>query len=171
MCTTPLPTKYVVMFSIHLLNEIIDKVKNCLLEWTLTLEKRGIKGDDMVFNQSETDAAQNIPQQINNYYGTVINGTVEKTQISSGNNNSLSLQADSTISITGEILQSLENEKLSEDDLECAKELVKDIETKIEEKKNPNIIKVALNGLKEFLIGVGANVTADLIIAKMNGMF
>ena len=171
MCTASLPTKYSLMFSMHLLSEIIDKVKNCLLEWTLTLEKRGIKGDNMVFNQSETDAAKKVSQQIYNYYGTVFNGKVEKSQISTGDNNTLSLQVDAMISITNEIRNSLENENLSEEDLECAEELIKDIESKVNEKKKPTIIKVALNGLKDFLIGVGANVTADLIIAKINGMF
>ena len=77
MCTAPFPTSYIVNFSLHLLNEITDKVKNCLLEWTLTLKKQGIR-DEMIFNQTETDAAKEVPQQINNYYGTVINGNVEK---------------------------------------------------------------------------------------------
>lgn len=171
MSTASLPTNYIVKFSIHLLKEIIDKVKNCLLEWTLTLERQGIKGDDMIFNNTETDAAKAIPQQINNYYGTVINGDIEKSQLSTGDNNTISLQTDYLIPITDEIRKSLANENLSSEDLECADELIKDIESKIETKKKPTIIKVALNGLKDFLIGVGANVTADLIIAKMNGIF
>ena len=171
MCTTPFPTNYIVSFSIHLLNEMIDKVKNCLLEWTLTLEKQGIKGDEMIFNQAETDAAKKIPQQINNYYGTVINGTVEKTQITSGDNNTITMSVDLSAKLVDEIRNSLKNEQLAPDDMNCVNELVNEVETKIAEKKNPIIIKSALAGLKEYLICLGANVTADIINAKMMGLF
>ena len=73
MCTVPFPTKYAVFFSSHSLHEIIDRVKNCLLEWTLTLEKQGVRGNGMIFDEKETSAAKSIPQQVNNYYGTVGN--------------------------------------------------------------------------------------------------
>ncbi|MCQ2460224.1 MAG: ABC transporter substrate-binding protein [Ruminococcus sp.] len=171
MCTAPFPTSYIVSFSLHLLNEIIDKVKNCLLEWTLTLEKQGIKGDEMIFNQTETDAAKEVPQQINNYYGTVINGNVEKTQITSGDNNTVTMNIDIGTELANEIRESLKNEQLSPDDMDNANELVDEVETKIIEKKSPLLIKSALSGLKEYLICLGANVTADLINAKMMGLF
>ncbi|MBR1421865.1 MAG: ABC transporter substrate-binding protein [Ruminococcus sp.] len=171
MCTAPFPTSYVVSFSIHLLSEIIDKVKNCLLEWTLTLEKQGIKGDEMIFNQAETDAAKDVPQQINNYYGTVINGNVEKTQITSGDKNTVTMNIDISTELTDEIRENLKYEQLSPDDMANANELVDEVETRIIEKKSPLLIKSALAGLKEYLICLGANVTADLINAKMMGLF
>ena len=171
ICTAPFPTSYIISFSLHLLNEITDKVKNCLLEWTLTLEKQGIKGDEMIFNQTETDAAKEIPQQINNYYGTVINGNVEKTQITSGDNNTVTMNTNISTELADEIRESLKNEPLSSDDMANANELVDEVETKIIEKKSPLLIKSALSGLKEYLICLGANVTADLINAKMMGLF
>lgn len=170
MTTTPLPTKYAVSFSSHLLQVIIDKVKNGLLEWTLTLEKQGIVGANMVFNQSETSAARSVPQQINYYYGTVINGTADHSQISIGDQNNLHLEVDNLVSIIDEIRDSIESEHLSTDDKEIAEEMVEDLKTKIEEKKKPAIIKAALNGLKDFLIGAGANITADIIVSKLIGL-
>ncbi len=170
-CTTaPIPTNYAVYFSSHLLQVIIDRVKNSLLEWTLTLEKQGIIGEDMVFNQSETKAAKSVPQQITNYYGTVINGNADHSQISTGDENVLHLEISDSISLINEIQESLKNECLSEEETEIAGEMVDDIKAKIEEKKKTAIIKAALNGLKDFLIGVGANVTADLIVSKMIGL-
>ena len=170
-CKASSPTSYAVSFSIHLLSEIIDKVKNCLLEWTLTLEKQGIKGDEMIFNKTETDAAKEIPQQINNYYGTVVNGSVEKTQITSGDNNTVTMNTDIITGLVDEIRDSLKNEQLSQNDMTNANELVDEVETKIIEKKSPLLIKSALAGLKEYLICLGANVTANLINAKMMGLF
>ena len=170
MTTSPLPTKYAVSFSSHLLQVIIEKVKNGLLEWTLALEKQGIIGENMVFDQSETSAAQSVPQQINYYYGTVINGNADHSQVSIGDHNNLQLEDDNTVSIIDEIRESMASEHLSADDKEIAEEMVEDLKTKIEEKKKPAIIKAALNGLKDFLIGAGANITADIIVSKLIGL-
>ena len=45
------------------------------------------------------------------------------------------------------------------------------MEGKINMKKKPGVIKATLIGLKDFLINAGANVAAELIIAKMQGLF
>ena len=57
------------------------------------------------------------------------------------------------------------------EDLDCAMELLDDIEQKIEQKKKPNLLKAAFVGLKDFAVSVGADVTAALIFAKMQGLF
>ncbi len=171
MCTVPFPTNYAVFFSSHLLHEIIDKVKNCLLEWTLTLEKQGVRGNGMIFDDKETSAAKSIPQQVNNYYGTVVNGNVDKSQLTTGNENIISLQTDISDSSLDEIRNSLESESISDDDKESARELLDEFETKIQENKKPGIIKAAFTGLRDFLIGVGASITAELLIAKYNGLW
>ena len=64
------------------------------MEWTLTLEKQGVRGNGMIFDKKETSAAKSIPQQVNNYYGTVVNGNVDKSQLTTGNENIISLQTD-----------------------------------------------------------------------------
>ena len=58
------------------ITSLIEKVKNCLLEWTIELEGKGILGENMTFNEKEAESAKGISQQINNYYGTVVNGNV-----------------------------------------------------------------------------------------------
>ena len=89
ICTAPFPTNFTLHISKHLLKSIIDKVGNCLLEWTIRLEAEGILGEDMRFSQEETNMAKEIPQQINNYYGTVVNGDVSQSQVVSGDHNSI----------------------------------------------------------------------------------
>lgn len=39
---------------------IIEHVRNRLLEWALELEKKGILGENMSFNEKEKSTAQNI---------------------------------------------------------------------------------------------------------------
>lgn len=168
---TPVPMQYALHISRHLLASIVEKVKNALLEWTIQLESEGILGDNMRFNQEERDLAKNIPQQINNYYGTVVNGDVCQSQIVSGNNNTNTYNDSAVTDAVKEIQQSLNAEEISEDDKISALELLEEISSKLEQNKKPGIIKSAFIGLKDFLINVGANVTATLIAAKIQGLF
>ena len=125
----------------------------------------------MKFNQEEKNIAKNIPQQINNYYGTVVNGDICESQIVSGNNNTNTYNNSAVGDAVKEIKQSLNAEQISEEDKTSALELLDEISTKLEQNKKPGIIKSAFIGLKDFLINVGANVTASVIAAKIQGLF
>lgn len=170
-CNAPFKTNYSLHVSKHLLKSILDKVINCLMEWTLKLEEKGILGEDMKFNEKESETAKELPQQINNYYGNVIQGNVSESQIVSGNSNTIAYNTASAAAAIQEIQKALEKESISPEDMESALELLEDISDKIEQNKKPGMIKAALVGLKDFVLAAGANVTAALITAKMQGLF
>lgn len=171
MFNTPVPMQFALSISSHLLLSIVEKVKNALLEWTIQLESEGILGDDMKFNQEEKIIAKSIPQQINNYYGTIVNGDVCKSQIISCNNNTNAYNHSDINTAVDEIQKSLNTEAISEDDMSSALELLEEISIKLKQNKKPGVIKAAFIGLKDFLVDVGANVTAALIVAKIQGLF
>lgn len=171
MSNMPVPMQIGLFISTHHIAEVVERVRNCLLEWTLKLEAEGILGEGMMFNQEERTTAQTIPQQINNYYGTVVNGDIRNSQVVSGNNNTISYNAGDAANAIKEIRKSLECEKISENDMESAIEILEDISDKIGQDKKPGIIKAALVGLKDFALTVGADVTAALIAAKIQGLF
>ncbi len=50
-------------------------------------------------------------------------------------------------------------------------EILEDISSKLERNKKPGIIKSALLGLKDFILAAGADVTAALIVAKLQELF
>ena len=89
---SPLPMRYAVHLSGTAVGDIVERVKNTILEWTLQLEYEGILGENMQFNISEKERAQSIPQTINNYYGNtnVINSAVEYSDIVAGDSNTIS---------------------------------------------------------------------------------
>lgn len=173
MTDAPINMKFVVMVGIHKLKEICEKVKDTLLQWTISLEEAGIQGEHLSFTKEEKLAAQNIPQTINNYYGStnIINAPTNNSVITAGNNNSINFNYQEAQSALKEINHSIEKEKLSSDDKDTAIELLADINQKISDKKKPSIIKSALIGLKDFLVGVGASITAALIQSKFPGFF
>ena len=166
----PIPLKYSLHVSKHLLVTIVEKVKNCLLEWTIRLEEEGIIGEGMRFSQEETDMAKRVPQTINNYYGTVVNGSVKQSQVVSGNNHTISFHYGDVTDLMGKVKESLAQEQLSADDRDSAAELISEIESKISQQKKPGIICAALTGLRDFLVAGGANVTAALIVQYLQGL-
>lgn len=148
--------------------QIIESVKNCLLEWCLKLENDGILGEDFEFSESEKEKARIIPQQIN-YYGPVITGNVNSSQLVSGDNNTIDFTSSYSAELIDEIKKSLKNEAISSKNKSDALDILEDIDMSIKSNKKTSVIKSALNGLKDFLINVGANVTAAIITSKMNG--
>ena len=168
---TPIPMQFALHISTHLLKSIIEQVKNCVLEWTITLEENGILGENMTFNEKESESARDIPQQINNYYGNVVQGNVSSSQIVSGDANTVTYNATAVSDAVQEIRESLSKEEISAGDMKDALEILDDISDKLEQNKKSSIIKSALVGLKDFVLAAGANVTAALITAKLQGLF
>lgn len=118
-----------------MLKSIIDKVTNCLLEWTLELEKNGILGENMTFSKSESASAKELSQQINNYYGPVVNGNLSNSQMVSGNNNTITFNDLDIPELISTIRKSLETETISKDDMETALEILDDVYDKFEKKE------------------------------------
>lgn len=166
---TTFPMKYALFIPRTSVMDIIEKVKNTILEWTLKLEEKGIIGDNMTFTEKEKNTATSIPQTINNYYGDtkIVNSSGDNMTVVAGDNNNVSFSYEKASKIIEEIEKSINNENLNQDDLETAKDILVDIRDKIDQKKKPSIIKVTLSGLKDFLIGAGANVAAALIQSKL----
>lgn len=166
---TTFPMKYALFIPRTSVMDIIEKVKNTILEWTLKLEEKGIIGDNMTFTEKEKNTATSIPQTINNYYGDtkIVNSSGDNTTVVAGDNNNVSFSYEKASKIIEEIEKSINNENLNQDDLETAKDILVDIRDKIDQKKKPSIIKVTLSELKDFLIGAGANVAAALIQSKL----
>ena len=162
----PLNMQYAYHISNSAVADIVEKVKNTLLEWTLKLEEKGIVGDNMMFNDKEKEQAKSISQTINNYYGStnIVNGSAEHSQIISGNENNISISMADLNSELDKIAEKVSNESnMSKEDIETALELLSDIRNKIDSNKKPSIIKSSLVGLKDFLITAGGGLVANLL--------
>lgn len=166
MFDNPIPMQFAYHVSTASVADIIEKVKNTLLEWTLRLEKEGIVGENMMFNDNEKEKAKSIPHTINNYYGNtnIVNGSAEHSQIIAGNENNNSISRDELNNELDKITEKVCNESgMSSEDIETALELLSDIRNKIDSDKKPNIIKSGLVGLKDFLINAGGGLVASLL--------
>lgn len=174
MSAAPIHMQMAIHISKSAAADIVEKVKNTLIEWTLELEAKGVLGEDMSFSEQEKEIAKTIPQQVNNYYGStnVINGSAETIQANAGNSVTASFDYELVKNAVNEIEESIhKSEEISQDDKEEAFELLTDIKDKVEKKRSNAIIKAALVGLKDYLINVGAGLTVVLIQSKFQGLF
>lgn len=159
----PYLTSFSLHVSVHDIKAIIDKIKTCILDWTLKLEEKGILGDDMTFNNNEIESAKGLPQQIHNYYNCNITGDVENSQIISGNNNTIDYNGNIE-EILNELERAIRSEHISDSDISDAIEILHEINDKIEKADKPNIIKALLTGLKTTLtVASAGNGTLALI--------
>ncbi|SFR71212.1 AbiTii domain-containing protein [Anaeromicropila populeti] len=82
----PFKTTYIILISPNSVSNIIEQVKNRILDWSITLEEYRILGDNLSFTTDEKEKAKNEPQIVNyisNFYGPVTD-----TQFQQGTTNS-----------------------------------------------------------------------------------
>lgn len=60
---SPLPMRYALRISVASAMDIIEKVKNTILEWTLKLEEEGVLGEGMRFSDKEKQSAMALPRR------------------------------------------------------------------------------------------------------------
>ncbi len=83
----PFQTKYALEISNNSIYNIIEQIRNKILDWALTLEENGIVGDEYLFSSEEKRIAKDNPivyNYVNNFYSDVNN-----TQIQQDSNESL----------------------------------------------------------------------------------
>lgn len=79
-------TKYALMIGTNQIYNIIECIRNIILDWSITLEENGIMGNELQFSDTEKEIANKTPvinHYINNFYGTV-----NETQIQQATTNS-----------------------------------------------------------------------------------
>lgn len=168
----PLPMRYALHISTASVMDIIEKVKNTILEWTLKLEEEGVLGEGMRFSDKEKQTAMALPQTVNNYYGAtnVINAPSKGMQIVSGNEH-VTFSYDQARAAISEIEAAISQEQLQSEDKDAALEMLTEIRDKIAQAKKPGVIKALLVGLKGFLMNAGSSLAAALIQTSIQGLF
>lgn len=172
MILMPLPMRYALHYSAAQIYDIIEKVKNTILEWTIKLEAEGILGENLQFNVREKEAAKQIPQLINNYYYPIIaNAPISNSAIASGEGNTIQYSESSIEEAVSDIEEAIEKEHLSEEQRSAVMTMLSEIKDKVEKQEHPGIIKSCLVGVRDFLISAGASAAVAVIQAKMQGLF
>ena len=68
-------------FSKSAIVNIIEQVKNKILDWALLLEENGIRGENLQFSVEEKETVKNAPQiinYVNNFFGDVKDSQIQE---------------------------------------------------------------------------------------------
>ena len=74
-------TKYALMIGTNQIYNIIERVRNIILDWSITLEENGILGEGLQFSNTEKEIANNTPvinHYINNFWGDVSSTQIQQ---------------------------------------------------------------------------------------------
>lgn len=78
---TDFETTYTIFIPKNSISNIIEQVKNKLLDWAITLEENGILGEELRFTNEEKTKAQSDPQIVNyisNFYSSVSDSQIQQ---------------------------------------------------------------------------------------------
>lgn len=79
-------TRYALIIGTNQIYDIIERVRNIILDWSITLEENGILGEELQFSDAEKEIANKTP--VINHYTNNFYGTVSETQIQQATANS-----------------------------------------------------------------------------------
>lgn len=147
------------------LHGIVDSVRTKILDWSLVLEKKGILGKEMNFNETERSNAKNV---MTNYFI----GNVANVPIQQGNNNTINIEQYKNELDTAKFLVE-EIKKLIDDipqgeNKETLQADIASIECQLKSPKpKMGAIKELLNSAKNILEGTcGSLIASHPVIAK-----
>lgn len=80
-------SNYTLQFSKNAIANIVEQVKNKILDWALLLEENGILGEELHFTENEKERVNSIPQIVN--YVSNFYGDIRESQLQQGTKDSL----------------------------------------------------------------------------------
>ena len=148
---------------------ILEAVKNALLQWSIQLEKNGIKGEDMHFDEKEKQSVANQVFNIGTVHGIVGNATNSQVNIRiAGSYNELNVQVGAIRAVEAALAAEIAQRKPDGEVLTRAGEAEKALrkvreELEDEKKPDPNRVLKWLEQAKYALKAFG--LTKEIIDA------
>ncbi|PEU93480.1 hypothetical protein CN415_12615 [Bacillus cereus] len=170
---TEVETEFTLEVSKNQAGNVVDSVRNIVLEWSLKLEEEGILGEGMSFSKEEKEKAQNQGPLIS--FGRDASGVQIQVQQNTSNSSQTMQQTNLDMRKVDELLGNIkENIKALNLNDEQKETISANVET-IERQKqlsnpNPTIIKEGFSTIRNVLEGVTGSMIASGLIYHL-GLF
>lgn len=162
---TDLNTEYSLFFGKDIVYGILQNIRNSILDWAIDLEKQGITGDGIMFNEKEKEIAQTI-NYTTNIYGNNGNQQIQQgTSYSSQNMNVNSIDVQKIEEFILQLEGNMEQLNLKEENVKLVNDKINEIK-KETEKETPkkSMITKALSTIRSILEGVAGSLAASGLI-------
>ena len=150
---------------------IIEQVRNLLLNWSLELEKAGVLGEDMHFSEQEKGDAKPVTQQFIIQNVGVLGSVTDQASVTNQQTATAEIELD-----FGQVSDFLTQARTALPQLpqkaqEAARPLLETIDGELKaEKPNSSKIRAALGSLRKIGEGIAGNLTAQGIIAMVKAI-
>lgn len=167
--------EYLLLCPYSSVKDIVEKVKNTILDWSIKLEKEGIRGEGMQFSNEEKQASKAISRDISiNHVTTIVNNPSDNTQIFVDNKNvgnkNIKFAYDKASAAISDIEDAIDRDMKIENK-DVALRMTSRIQDAISKRKKAPKIKKLMVNLEDFLLKVGSEIAAKLIEDKIQGLF
>lgn len=166
-------TEYILLVSKNQIGNVVDNVRNIVLEWSLKLEEDGILGEGMSFSKEEKEKAQNQGPLIS--FGRDASGVQIQIQQNTSNSSQTMQQGSLDLNKVEELLQTIKDNidkvELNTEQRAGISESIEIIEAQKQlGNPDPNLIKEGFRTIRNILEGITGSITASGIIHHL-GLF
>lgn len=150
----------------HVIN-ILDQVRNMVLDWAIKMEKQGIVGEGMSFNTREREEAKQV--MANFSVGNI--GTFTGNLGTGNSSGDISFSKQEVVDLTQKIQSSFNELEQAGVDIEKLTKTVDAINSEMETGNvNSGRLSNLLSDARSILIGASGNLTAEGAIAGISGL-
>lgn len=151
--------------------KITEIIRNKILNWALSLEKKGILGEGLNFSIHEKNEATKIINQTINHFGNIENSQFQQNTSKSTQTKNIKLNVIEVSNFTEKLKESL---SVLELDNNSAKELKYEILTLESQLSSPKpksvIVNESLKSIRSILEGIAGSVVAAGLLYILSGL-
>ena len=137
---------------------IIEKTRNTILDWALSLEENGITGEGMSFSDKEKESADNITFNVRNLIGTMQDSQIQNDNISSSQNYNKVIDLEAVRGVLNEISNRIIELKLSKEKEAELQSEIQCINTQLESPKpKVEVVKECLRSTRSIIEGAAGS--------------
>jgi hypothetical protein len=168
------PLEPAVILSQTQIHGLVEKVRNTVLEWALSLEEQGITGDGMSFSSEEQRQAGSVTFNVGNL-GNLI-GSMHDSQLQQGTRNSTqsytkTLDLEAVAKVIGELRSRLDEARLKPNEAAQVKSEIACVEAQLTAPHpNVGVIKESLRSVRAILEGVASSAVFQGIITALGAL-
>ena len=155
-------TQYQLRFGKSQGRQIVDTVRNIILEWSLKLEEDGIMGEGLSFNEKEKQEASKQNYNINNFYGNASGIQFQQNSPNSTQTMNNGVDVGQIADLIAKIKENLNQTGLSEEQQSVVESEVETVTAElVSAQPQPTVIQKSLQSIRTMLEGAGGNVIAS----------
>jgi len=166
------PADVQLQLSYGALFNIVDAVRNLVLNWSLELEKAGIHGDDMEFSQDDKKEAAPITQQFFAQNIGVVGNVTDKAHVA--NKQSATMTLDINLNAVRDFVTQVQQalSSLPEDTRDQLAPTITDLQTELsKDAPSHSRLRDLLGSVRSISEGAAGNLSAQGILGLLQGLF